>query len=282
MSQGRRASGAPVGARSLPGLAIGPGSGAVRAVTRALPEEVPVAVTFNGTTLAVMMATPDHIADFAYGFAVTEGAIGCPDEVESFEAVDLPAGIEARFWLAEAQAAALADRRRQMAGPVGCGLCGIDSLEAAVRPLPEVRAGLVLRPAEVAQAPQALRDHQPLHDRTRALHAAGFLVPGQGIVLAREDIGRHNALDKLIGALLRGGVDPGTGAVVLTSRVSVEMVQKTAMAGAPAIIAASAPTALAQAQAEAAGLTLAGFVRDGLFDLYAHPERVQTGETHVA
>ncbi|MCB1355024.1 MAG: formate dehydrogenase accessory sulfurtransferase FdhD [Maritimibacter sp.] len=267
-------------ARSLPGLAIG--ADGTRRITRALPEEVPVAVTFNGTTLAVMMATPDDIADFAHGFALTEGAIATRDEVENFEIVTQPAGIEARFWISEARAKSLADRRRRMAGPVGCGLCGIDSLDAAVRKLPRVSSELTLSPAEIAAAPQALKAHQPLHDRTRAIHAAGFLKPGTGIALAREDIGRHNALDKLIGALALAGEDPGSGAAVLTSRVSVEMVQKAAMAGIPAIVAASAPTALALAQAEEAGITLAAFVRDGRFELYAHPERVLTGETDVA
>ncbi|MEZ5769062.1 MAG: formate dehydrogenase accessory sulfurtransferase FdhD [Paracoccaceae bacterium] len=268
------------GAQSHPGLAVGPEGS--RAITRALPEEVPVAITFNGTTLAVMMATPADIADFAHGFALTEGAISALSEVESFEIVRQPAGIEARFWIAETRAKTLADRRRRMAGPVGCGLCGIDSLDAALRTLPQVTSGVTLDPAEIAGAPDALKIHQPLHDRTRAIHAAGFLRPGAGIALAREDIGRHNALDKLIGALARAGEDPGAGAVVLTSRVSVEMVQKAAMAGLPAIIAASAPTALARAEAERAGITLAAFVRDGRFELYAHPERVLTGETDVA
>ena len=268
------------GAQSHPGLAVGPEGS--RAITRALPEEVPVAITFNGTTLAVMMATPADIADFAHGFALTEGAISALADVESFEIVTQPAGIEARFWIAETRAKTLADRRRRMAGPVGCGLCGIDSLDAALRALPQVRSDLTLSPAEIAGAPDALKIHQPLHDRTRAIHAAGFLRPGAGIALAREDIGRHNALDKLIGALARASEDPGTGAAVLTSRVSVEMVQKAAMAGLPAIIAASAPTALARAEAERAGITLAAFVRDGRFELYAHPERVLTGETDVA
>ena len=268
------------GAQSHPGLAVGPEGS--RAITRALPEEVPVAITFNGTTLAVMMATPADIADFAHGFALTEGAISALADVESFEIVRQPVGIEARFWIAETRAKTLADRRRRMAGPVGCGLCGIDSLDAALRALPRVTSGLALDPAEIAGAPDALKIHQPLHDRTRAIHAAGFLRPGAGIALAREDIGRHNALDKLIGALARASADPGTGAAVLTSRVSVEMVQKAAMAGLPAIIAASAPTALARAEAERAGITLAAFVRDGRFELYAHPERVLTGETDVA
>ena len=268
------------GAQSHPGLAVGPEGS--RAITRALPEEVPVAVTFNGTTLAVMMATPADIADFAHGFALTEGAISALADVESFEIVRQPVGIEARFWIAETRAKSLADRRRRMAGPVGCGLCGIDSLDAALRALPQVRSDLTLSPAEIAGAPDALKIHQPLHDRTRAIHASGFLKPGTGIALAREDIGRHNALDKLIGALALAGEDPGSGAAVLTSRVSVEMVQKAAMAGIPAIVAASAPTALALAQAEEAGITLAAFVRDGRFELYAHPERVLTGETDVA
>lgn len=268
------------GSKSQPGLAVGPDG--ARGVTRTLPEEVPVAVSFNGSTLAVMMATPDHVEDFAHGFALTEGAITTLDDIESFEVVPHPRGLEARFWLAEARAEALAQRRRKMAGPVGCGLCGIDSLEEAVRDVPLVGAALRLTREEIAGAPEALKAHQPLHDRTRAVHAAGFLRHGNGITHAREDVGRHNALDKLIGALLRSGTEAEAGAVVLTSRVSVEMVQKAAMAGIPAIVAASAPTELARASAEAAGITLAAFVRDGRFDLYAHPERVQTGATDVA
>ena len=268
------------GAKSRPGFAVG--RDGARAVTRSLPEEVPVAVTFNGSTLAVMMATPLDLADFAYGFAFTEGAIGAVGEVESFELVTHPRGIEARFWLAEARAEALKARRRRMAGPVGCGLCGIDSLDEAVRTVPSVGAGLRLARAEIAAATEALKRHQPLHDRTHAVHAAGFLAPGAGIVHAREDVGRHNALDKLIGAMLHAGVDASAGAIVLTSRISVEMVQKTAMAGAPVIVAASAPTALALETAEAAGITLAAFARDGGFDLYSHPERVQTGASDVA
>ena len=268
------------GAKSLPGLAIG-GDGA-RAVVRALPEEVPVAITFNGATMAVMMATPTDIEDFAHGFALTEGAIATLDEIESFDVVRHPGGIEARVWLADTRAEVLAARRRRMAGPVGCGLCGIDSLEEAARAVPRVTSDLTLGRIEIAAATEALRAYQPLHDRTHAVHAAGFLKPDTGILHAREDIGRHNALDKLIGAMLRAGDDPGGGAFVLTSRISVELVQKAAMAGCPAIIAASAPTALALATAEAAGVTLAAFARDGRFDLYSHPDRVQTGASDVA
>jgi FdhD protein len=158
---------------------------------------------------------------------------------------------------------------------VCCGLCGIDSLEQASRALPAVPdAGLRLSQADVAGATEALRACQPLHDQTRATHAAGFLIPGQGIVLAREDVGRHNALDKLIGALVQAGIDPGTGAFVMTSRLSVELVQKCAMAGCPMLIAVSAPTAHAVRLAEAAGITLAAFARAGGFDLFSHPFRI--------
>ncbi len=245
------------------------------AVHRTLPQEVPVAIVFNGTTQAVMMATPADIADFAHGFALTEGVVTDPAQIERFEIVTHSQGIEARFWLVEHRAEALSARRRSMAGPVGCGLCGIDSLEQAMRPLPRVEGdSLRLTRAEVAGATDALRPHQALHDRTRATHAAGFLQPGRGITLVREDVGRHNALDKLIGALVRDGVDPGTGAAVMTSRLSVELVQKCALAGLPMLIAVSAPTGQAVDLARGAGITLAAFARSGGFDLYSHPHRI--------
>ena len=252
-------------------------------VLRNLPEETPVAMVFDGTTHGVMMATPEDIEDFAMGFAMTEGFVETLDQVEGFEIVPHDNGIEARFWLPDARAEALKARRRAMMGPVGCGLCGIDSLDQALRPLPVLPGGgprFDVR--EVAIATDLLRDHQQLHDMTRATHAAGFLVPGEGIALAREDVGRHNALDKLIGALLRAGVDPSTGAIVLTSRVSVEMVQKTVIAGARTLIAVSAPTAHALRLARGAGLTLAAFARGGGFDIYSRPERIIDGDEHVA
>ena len=250
---------------------------------RTLPEEVPVALVFGGSTLAVMMATPADIEDFAVGFALTEGIVRSPSEIEEIEVAEHPEGIEARMWIATDAEAALSARRRFMAGPVGCGLCGIDSLEQASRPLPAVGAGsLRFSRADIAGATEDLRAHQPLHDLTRATHAAGFLRPGEGIVLAREDVGRHNALDKLIGAMARAGSDPREGAFVMTSRLSVELVQKCAMAGCPAILAVSAPTAHAVRLADSAGITLAAFVRGGGFDLYSHPHRVLTEISDVA
>ncbi len=267
--------------RSLPGHSYQ--ADGARAVHRTLPDEVPLAVVFNGSTLAVMMATPQDVADFAYGFARTEGVIAQADEVESFEVVPHAQGIEARFWLRDDRAAALADRRRFMAGPVGCGLCGIDSLDQAMRPLPRLaEGGLQLSRAEVASATDALRPRQALHAQTHATHAAGFFVPGQGIALVREDVGRHNALDKLIGALFRAGLDPASGMAVMTSRLSVELVQKCAMAGIPGLIAVSAPTARAVHLAEEAGVTLVAFARGGGFDIYTHPHRIADEVTHVA
>jgi FdhD protein len=251
---------------------------------RALAEEVPVALVYNGTTQAVMMASPQDLEDFALGFSLTEGIIDAPADIESLEIVAHGPGLEARMWIAAPRAEALAARRRAMTGPIGCGLCGIDSLGEALRPVPSVAATPLAVPStDVSAAMAALRAGQVLHDRTHAAHAAGFWVPGRGIVALREDVGRHNALDKLAGALLRDGMDPRTGAVVLTSRVSLDMVQKTAAIGAPALVAASAPTAHAVRLAEEAGLTLVANARGDGFDVFARPDRIRPeAASHVA
>jgi FdhD protein len=242
--------------------------------SRLLAEEVAVALVFNGTTQAVMMASPADLEDFARGFALTEGFAG-PGEIESVEIVPQGADVEARLWLSPLAGARLAARRRRMAGPVGCGLCGIDSLAEALRPparLPP--GGPRLTAADVTAAMAALPAAQPLHAATRGAHAAGFWTPGAGLLAAREDVGRHNALDKLAGALLAAGLDPATGAVVMTSRVSIDLVQKCAALGARVLIAAAAPTARAVEMAEAAGLTLAAFARGDGFEVFSHPGRI--------
>jgi FdhD protein len=255
--------------------ALGPTAG-----ERTLPEETPVAFVYNGTTQAVMMATPADLRDFATGFTLTEGLATLPDLGE-IEIVEHAHGIECRLWLPIDREQSLAARRRHMAGPVGCGLCGIDSLDAAIRPLPPLsETRLTLAPADITLALDELRDWQPLHDETRATHAAGFYVPGQGILMAREDVGRHNALDKLIGALARAGIDPASGAIALTSRISVEMVQKTVMAGCPVLLAVSSPTAHAVRLAQGAGLTLVSRAR-GETAVFTHPHRI-TESPHVA
>lgn len=272
---------APRLTQSMPGVCVRPDG--LHHIRRSLPEETPVALVFDGTTAAVMMASPADIGDFAMGFALTEGFIRGPQDVTDFEIVTHSMGIEARFWLSADRAETVGQRRRNMLGPVGCGLCGIDSLEEALRSLPVLKAGGArLTCGAVRQATDALRAHQPLHDQTRAVHAAGFMDATGDIILAREDVGRHNALDKLIGGLLADGIDPASGAIVLSSRVSVEMVQKTVIAGCPVLLAVSAPTAHALRLAEGARLTLAAFARGGSFDIYAHPERIQTGACHAA
>jgi FdhD protein len=253
-----------------------------REITRALPEETPVAITVNGSTQAVMMASPADIEDFGIGFALSEGIVDRLAEIESAEALEIAEGFEARLWISDAKAEALGERRRAMLGPVGCGLCGIDSLAQAMRDVPQVPDGARFDLAEIAGAGDALRAHQPVHDLTRAVHAAGFLQPGQGITHAREDVGRHNALDKLIGALARDGVPASDGAFVMTSRVSVDIVQKAAMAGAGAIVSVSAPTAHALRLAEGAGITLAAFARGAQVEIYCHPNRITESTSDVA
>ncbi|MFN6979074.1 MAG: formate dehydrogenase accessory sulfurtransferase FdhD, partial [Gemmobacter sp.] len=206
---------------------------------RGLAEEVAVAVSYNGMTQAVMMATPADLEDFARGFTLTEG-IADPAAIAGIEPVSVPEGIDLRIWLRPDAAARLAERRRSMAGPVGCGLCGLESLAEAMRPVLPVTAVLTMTAAEVMAAMAALPAHQPLHDATRAAHCAALFVPRRGIVLAREDVGRHNALDKLAGGLIAAGIAAGQGALVVTSRVSVDLVQKAGRMGAPVLIAASA------------------------------------------
>ncbi|MFN0115015.1 MAG: formate dehydrogenase accessory sulfurtransferase FdhD [Paracoccaceae bacterium] len=241
---------------------------------RAVPAEVPVALVYNGTTQAVMMATPADLEDFAAGFSLTEGIVGDLSEIRELDKADGENGIELRLWLAPEAEARFAARRRAQVGPVGCGLCGIDSLAEALRPLPTVAGALRLSPRDVAAAMAGLTHAQPLNLATRAVHAAGFWQPGRGVTVTREDVGRHNALDKLAGALARAGTDAAAGALVLTSRLSVDMVQKAAMIGAPVLLAASAPTALAIETAEAVGLTLVAVVRGEDFEVFTHPRRI--------
>lgn len=253
---------------------------------RIVPEETAVSFTYDGGSYAVMMATPQNLDDFAVGFSITEGVVSSPAEIKQLEVVEHSAGIELRMWLAEPRARALSERRRYLAGPTGCGLCGIDSLDEAVRTPKRVRDRQTFAPADIMRALELLPPRQALNRQTRAVHAAAFWHPDSGIVAVREDVGRHNALDKLAGALVRERVNVSDGMVLLTSRVSVEMVQKTAAIGAPTIVAVSAPTALAIRTAEAAGITLVAVARGDGFEVFANAARIkQTAEkavTHVA
>jgi FdhD protein len=248
--------------------------GHLSAGCRAIPEEAPIALVYNGSTYAVMMATPADLADFALGFSLTEGVADDPSEIESLDVLEAGGGIEARMWLAPAAAARLRDRRRRVLGPTGCGLCGVESIGEALRPGPRVDgASLRISPTELAIAMEELQKRQVLNAQTRAVHAAGLWLR-RGNLLVREDAGRHNALDKLIGAAASKALVASNGVVLLTSRVSVELVQKTARLGAPVIAAISAPTALAVRVAEAAGITLVALLRGGDFEIFTLPERI--------
>ena len=253
------------------------GTGAVRD----LPSEVAVALSFNGTTQAVMMASPADLVDFAYGFALTEG-IATADQIDSVDVVETDLGIDLQIWVTAAAEARLSARRRTMTGPVGCGLCGIDSLEQAMRAVVPVTSNFTMTPDQIKSAIAALPSAQPLHDTTRAVHAAGFW--DGALLCLREDVGRHNALDKVIGCRVRDLTHLGpkvretthpTGAIVLTSRVSIDIVQKVAAFGAPILIAVSAPTYQAVTLAEQAGITLIALARPDGFQAFTHTDRIQ-------
>ena len=251
--------------------------------TRTIPEETPVALTYNRATHAVMLATPADLEDFALGFSLTEGIITHPGQIEELETVEADQGIELRMWLAAERADTLIRRQRRMAGPSGCGLCGMESLADTLRTLPVVTAAPHFTPATITAAMQAMPGAQQLNRETRAVHAAAFWHPSRGLLALREDVGRHNALDKLAGALTRQTIDPGEGLLLLSSRLSVELVQKAAMIGAPAVVAVSVPTALAVRTAEAAGITLIGIARGDTFEVFTRGDRIATHKVqHVA
>lgn len=246
--------------------------GAPKRGTRLLPEETAVALTYDRTTFAVMMASPQDLADFALGFSLSEGIISTPADIISLDIVTLPLGLECRMDLTPARRSALESRRRHIAGPAGCGLCGMDSLEQAIRPPAQVPNTLRLPATTIAAALARLPAEQHLNRTTRAVHAAAIYTPSDDTMLVREDVGRHNALDKAIGAAAH--LAPSPRVVLLTSRVSIELIQKTASLGAEILAAISVPSARAVRDAEAAGITLIAIARDDGFEVFTHPERL--------
>jgi FdhD protein len=257
-------------------------AGHLMAGTRLVPEETAIAFTYNRSSHAVMMATPADLEDFATGLSLTEAIVQSAEDISELEIVSSAFGIELRMWIPEARMQPYSARRRLLAGPTGCGLCGIESLSEASRPARRVGAGLRVAPETIWTAMAALSPAQMLNRQTRAVHAAAFWEPRKGIVAIREDVGRHNALDKLVGSLARRRINGGSGIVLLTSRVSVEMVQKTAILGASILVAVSAPTALAVRVAEACGMTLVAIARGDDFEIFSHPRRIAVGRSMVS
>lgn len=230
----------------------------------AVAEEVPVALVYNGVSHAVMMTSPADLADFALGFSLTEGILERPDELFSLEVRPETDGIEVDMHIDGARFAALREHRRNLTGRTGCGLCGTESLAFAIRPLPRITPGSLPDDNAVQRALAGLRERQPLQQQTGATHGAAWCSLDGEVLAVREDVGRHNALDKLIGALSAEGPSAfDNGFALVSSRASYEMVQKSARAGIRCLVAVSAPTALAIREAEQAGLALIGFGRPG-------------------
>ena len=292
---------ADVTSRSVASLAFR--GGAFSHGNRNVPAETAVAISINGSTHAVMMATPDHIRDLGIGLALNEAIVTRLADIERIDVETGVLGIDCRLWLVDARASTYTVRRRQMTGPVGCGLCGVESLELAARELPVVApGGITIGPKQLTDAVAAMAREQALSRLTRAVHAAGFHLTGANgdstLIVVREDVGRHNALDKVTGHLAENGIDPANGFLTITSRVSVELIQKAAQMGCALIAAVSAPTALAIAEATRAGITLVAVTRGDEFEIFTHPERIEgaaeaaretvrnalagEGETHAA
>jgi len=231
------------------------------ALTRSVPVEAPVSIEVGGIGYAVMMATPTDLEDYALGFALNEGLVETTDQVRRVDAHPIEGGWALRIWLPPERNAIALERARKRVSESSCGLCGIENIEQVLRPLPPVTACITTGRTAIAAALAALHDHQPLGRATGAVHAAAFCSPAGAILLAREDVGRHNALDKLIGALARAGIDAATGFILLSARCSYELVEKTVRAGCPMLVTISAPTSLAAERAVQAGLTLVTLAR---------------------
>lgn len=236
--------------------------------------ETPIAMTYNKQSHVVMMATPADLEDFALGFSLTEGLVRSPDELLQVRAIPREAGIEVAMTVKPECVERIDGQRRNLTGRTGCGLCGAETLEQAVRYPEAVGHRLQVRHAALQAAIEGLSARQPLQAATGAVHCAVWCGPEGDIRAAREDVGRHNALDKLIGHLFRTGRDPRDGFALVSSRASYEMVYKAAAAGMELLAAVSAPTTLAVEFARHSGMTLIGFVRPGRHNIYSGPERI--------
>lgn len=242
--------------------------------TAPVAAEVPVALVYNGRPHAVMMCTPADLEDFGVGFTVSE-QIASARDVQRVDVVRYARGIELQMEISADAAERLQQRGRAIAGRTGCGLCGVETIGEALREAVPVRSALRISREALWRAAESLDAHQPLNAETHAIHAAAWANADGTLHIAREDVGRHNALDKVIGALARTDLDPAAGFIIVTSRASYELVQKAAVVNVPLLAAVSRPTALAVELAEAAGITLLGLLRGRTANVYTHPERIE-------
>ena len=249
------------GAKPIRFAVLKPGHGAPEAIERAVIAETPVAIEYNGIGYAVMMATPIDLDDYAVGFSLSEGLIERPDDILALDAHRSELGWILRIQVPQKNAEKVFARARQRVSESSCGLCGMDNLEEVMRPLPRITAQIAVADAAIFAALSALRSHQTLNAQTGSAHAAAFCTPDGAILMTREDVGRHNALDKLIGALARAEIDISAGFIILTARCSLELVQKTILANCPMLVTISAATDLAIHIAQKSGLRLVSLAR---------------------
>jgi FdhD protein len=246
--------------------------------TERVVEETPVAIVYNGIPHVVMMATPADLEDFALGFSLTEELIQSPEDLEHLEIVRYSRGVEIQATVSPRCAAVIAERTRRLTGRTGCGICGADGVDAVLKTIHTVAAGGRVTVSALGRALESLTSSQPLNAASGAVHAAAWARADGRLELVREDVGRHNALDKLVGAAIGARLDAASGFVLVTSRASFEMVQKSAVLGVPLLAAISGPTGLAVRVARESGVTLVGFARGDRFTAYTHPERLVGGE----
>lgn len=235
-------------------------------------EETPVALVYNGRPHVVMMCTPADIEDFALGFTLTEQIVAHASDVKSIAAVRYSQGVEVEIAIPNDAAGALEGRGRALVGRTGCGLCGVTTIDDALRSGPAVPTGRPMQPDAIYRAGEELSGFQTFNEGTNAVHAAGWATLDGHLILAREDVGRHNALDKLLGAMSKANISTADGFAIVTSRASYELIQKCSVMGVALLAAISRPTGLAIRMAEAAGITLVGLVRGRSANVYSHPE----------
>ncbi|MFZ0008581.1 MAG: formate dehydrogenase accessory sulfurtransferase FdhD [Steroidobacteraceae bacterium] len=248
--------------------------GSLTRTTDSVAEEVPVALVYHDVPHVVMLATPADLEDYAVGFTLSEALVARADEIRGVTVTHGAASVDVHITVAWERFTQLLQRRRNLTGRTGCGLCGAESAADAIRETAAVPAGLAVSVDELHAAVERIAPLQVINARTGSVHAAAWVVPGSGIQVVREDVGRHNALDKTIGALARTGADFGSGFMLMTSRASYELVQKCATVGIPMLVAMSAPTAFAVRLAQRAGITLVAFARRDKHVVYAHPQRL--------